>query len=323
MVNFNYQNTLERDIDRIICEEIYCSQSFFNLFLAKISREGAKVLSIFHSKRNEFGETDIEVIYEYGGTKHAILIEDKISAEPQPEQAERYRSRGEKDVKDGLYEDFSTFLVAPQRYLSNPANMAEKYDYTVSHDDIAKYFKHNDDPHSEFRLNCFSTSLIKCQYSSRTMKAEKIPDFFVEYAKQLESSSYNNIQIIRLPQTSKKPNWVRFKSEIPDTYIMHKCKNEDPLTRKPSGFIDIIFNKYTQDDLGRIKQIVDKTISGYENMKDHVMVEKIGETQIGIRMRVIPIYNDKKITDQSSNLQKCLKSLSEMYELTRVLSDKL
>jgi hypothetical protein len=330
MITFNYQNTLERDIDRIICEEIYSSQKFFDLFTTKLSRKGSKVLSIFHSKRtkksecdkNEYGETDIEVIYEYENEKHAILIEDKISAEPQPDQAERYKNRGEKDVREGRYVDFVTFIVAPQRYLDNPANMTDKYDYAITHDEIAKYFQNNDDLHSEFRFNCFSSSLTKCQYSSRTLKSEKVPDFFVEYAKQLESSSFDNLQIIHLPQTKTKPNWVQLKSEIENSYIMHKCNNKDPLTNEPSGFIDVILNKYSQENIDKIKTIVDPVVSKLEWTTKPV-IEAIGKTQIGIRMRIVPIRNDIKLSDQKGKFQKCLKDLSDMYELTRLLSDKL
>lgn len=323
MVTFNYQNTSERDIDRLICEELYCSQAFFDLFLAKISRKGAKLVSIFHSKRNEFGETDIEVIYEYDECRHAILIEDKISAEPQPDQAERYKSRGEKDVKEGLYVDFYTFIVAPQRYINNPANMADKYDYHVTHDEIVKYFCQSDDPHNEFRRNCFSTSLVKCQYNSRTMKYEALPEFFVGYAKLLESSEYRNLQIIHLPQTSTKPNWVHLQCEIPGSTLMHKCSNKDPQTKEQSGFIDVILNKYTQDDIRRIAPIVQTAASKIDGLKDKIHVEAIGKTQIGIRMRVNPIYYYKEIKGQESQFQHCLKALSDMYELTCLLSDKL
>lgn len=320
MVNFNFENSQERDIDRIICEELYSSQDFADIFFSKVYRDGAKVVSIFHSKKNELGETDIEVVYEYEEKRYGILIEDKITAAPQPEQAERYRLRGKKDVANGLYCEFTTFIVAPKNYLENPANEAEKYDFAISHDEIAEYFKRSRDMHSSFRLQCFESSLLKCRYNSRTMKASKaIPQFFVDYASMLEESEYDNLQIVHLPETTTKPNWVHLHSEIPGTYIMHKCMNKDKATGKPSGFIDVVFKN--KPDFERLSAIINPIIERTEGLKGLAKVERIGSTQVGIRMRIKPIYNDRSLLTQGTTFADCLGHLSDIQKLTGVLKN--
>lgn len=323
MINFNYQNTNERDIDRIICEELYCSQAFFNLFLSKVNRSGGTILNIEHSKRNAEGETDIEVIYLYEGNRYGMLIEDKIAAPKQDRQPERYRIRGEKGVKKGEYCHFDTFLVAPQRYINNPINDADKYDYVLSHDEIAHYFMSCKDQHSEFRMRCFNASLTKQQYSAHNMRSEKIDDFFIQYASYLEETEFDNIQIDKLPAGEQKPGWVRFASAIPDTYIMHKCKNKDkesPNKNAQSGFIDLRFTKLTEADLPELERMVNPIIEKNEKLCGKAKPQMAGKTHVVIRMKVSPIYNDQKLSDQKVRLLSCFQAISDMYELSKTIA---
>lgn len=66
--------------------------------------------TVAHSVTTEDGESDIEVTLIIENKKVAFLIEDKIDAAAQPEQADRYTTRGRKAVKSGMYDEILSSL---------------------------------------------------------------------------------------------------------------------------------------------------------------------------------------------------------------------
>ncbi len=116
-----FESIQERDIDLLLMRQFACeNKSFIKLFLHSAGIEGLeyKVTSVSHSVMTTDGESDIEVILAVGQKHVAILIEDKIDAIAQPEQAKRYQIRASKAKKQGLYDEFHIFIVAPQKYLA-------------------------------------------------------------------------------------------------------------------------------------------------------------------------------------------------------------
>lgn len=101
----------------------------------------AEFVGAWHSVTEaELGETDLQFIYvSDAGQRIALLIENKISAPPQPDQAARYQLRGEKGITDGYWEDFCTLAIAPARYLSSTQHSSE-YDVDLSYEEIMAFF---------------------------------------------------------------------------------------------------------------------------------------------------------------------------------------
>jgi hypothetical protein len=69
----------------------------------------------------------------------AVLVENKITAEAQPEQGERYRQRANVGKKAGSWDDARTCMVAPQKYLDASTDAAN-YDARISYEDVASWF---------------------------------------------------------------------------------------------------------------------------------------------------------------------------------------
>ncbi len=79
-------------------------------------QESRLVAHVEQSKMESgLGETDITVICNIDGEKHALLIEDKIDAIALPEQHDRYVKRGQKGVANNEYAGFDVFIVGPER----------------------------------------------------------------------------------------------------------------------------------------------------------------------------------------------------------------
>ena len=140
-MKYNFETTLERDIDLMIIEEFLADADFASIFTSAVGIHGDyTVEEVFHSKfDSSLGESDIVFILKIKGRRHAIHIEDKINAQAMPSQYERYVKRAEKDISLGKYDSFSIVITAPKNYLLSNAE-TQKYPNHVSYEKLLSYF---------------------------------------------------------------------------------------------------------------------------------------------------------------------------------------
>ena len=77
-MKFQFDTTLERDIDLLIMEEFVSDKDFAQLFLDAVGLNcDCIVKDVIHSKTDAaLGESDVVIILEINGKRHAIHIED-------------------------------------------------------------------------------------------------------------------------------------------------------------------------------------------------------------------------------------------------------
>jgi len=143
-VDINFiASVAERDIDLLVLEELSVNLEFQEWFVSRTfgPQSFAEFVGAWHSVTDaSLGETDLQFLYlSESGQRIAVLIENKISAPPQPEQGARYRLRGEKGISDGYWEEFCTVAIAPARYLASTQH-SEKYDHEISYEEILSFF---------------------------------------------------------------------------------------------------------------------------------------------------------------------------------------
>ena len=108
----------ERDTDFAIMREMQNSKEVQDLFF-KTVKDSGKLLKTFHSLVQEeepgkYGESDIVFIFQKdNGSKFAIFVEDKINADAQPQQKDRYDKRAELLKAEGWFDTFYVVLCAP------------------------------------------------------------------------------------------------------------------------------------------------------------------------------------------------------------------
>ena len=133
----------ERDIDLLVLEELSVNQEFQDWIVTRTigPNSFSELLGAWHSVvDSSLGETDIQFLYlSEDGQRIALLIENKISAPPQPAQSIRYRQRGEKGIAEGYWEDFCTVAIAPAKYLASSQH-SETYDHELSYEEILAFF---------------------------------------------------------------------------------------------------------------------------------------------------------------------------------------
>jgi len=134
----------ERDVDLLLLEEFHVSKEFQGWFAERVfGTEGRayRFKDAWHSVSDpKWGESDLLVTYEsQPGAVVGLLLENKIDAVCQPEQALRYQKRGEVGVQEGRWMAFRTCIVAPSKYIGTGAG-TEDYQAMVTYEDLLGFF---------------------------------------------------------------------------------------------------------------------------------------------------------------------------------------
>ncbi|MCK5789044.1 MAG: PD-(D/E)XK nuclease family protein [Chlamydiia bacterium] len=135
----------ERDIDLLLLEEFITSEVFQDLFIhnSKFKDMELSFVEARKSVTDTIGESDLEVSFINDDDETVLLmIENKINANFQKNQLERYRKRGENYKKKEKISDFTTILVAPELYHSGEN---KEFDVRVNYETLITYFHNNKD----------------------------------------------------------------------------------------------------------------------------------------------------------------------------------
>lgn len=138
-----FRYLVERDADFAIISSFEKNKTVRKLFLESFRNVNAKLLEVRHSYMQQeigygIGESDIIFIMEDDGGRFGIFIEDKIKANAQPSQAERYIVRAEQLKQNGEFDDYRIFLCAPNRYLNQDSKNIAGYKYKVPYEAIVR-----------------------------------------------------------------------------------------------------------------------------------------------------------------------------------------
>lgn len=232
----------ERDMDLLVLEELQVSREFCDWFCARVydrpifkSIEGDRD-GVWHSVSNEYGETDILIIFTSDdGTTMAILIENKIAAKPQPAQGERYRKRGEKGKDEGKWQDYRTCLLAPRKYLGSSLQ-TEEYDSEIAYEEIMAYFaaRRSSELRYKYRANFFMGGVEQQRRGPQPKQTSgPLTDFVKQYWK-FAQHRYPELQM-REPKPRPAGNtWINF-------YPSGLSRHVELVHQLTAGFVKAIF----------------------------------------------------------------------------------
>lgn len=127
---------VESDLDLVLLIEMHANPLFRRRLLEYIFGADVQDHRFIGAWRNTYdpatGETDVLMLVEHPvGHRTALLIEDKINAQLQPRQAERYLERGEQGRNAGRWDEFRTVLVAPASYITESTSVTWQRTLTV------------------------------------------------------------------------------------------------------------------------------------------------------------------------------------------------
>ena len=133
----------ERDIDLLVVEELHASRQFVEWMIRHVDfARPIAAWDVKHSKRRTRSRREIDIFVEIDHqdqTRSALLIENKLDASEQPDQAESYRE--ELDAVASGYARAAMIIICPEAYSARQAAFTARFDAVVSYESIATYLR--------------------------------------------------------------------------------------------------------------------------------------------------------------------------------------
>src|ERR1035441_3163681 len=177
----------ERQIDFLLQEEFSLGTAFLQKFLdlCGIQQKAIDVCDVRASVRDQYdeessGESDVVVLYRAEGdaesARRALLIENKIDAAFQPDQAERYICRGKLGAPK-LWSAYATCLVAPRAYIKQ----GHGFQYKAALEDIAPLLAPDSLQRRRFKQGIVKTAIEAQSLVGPKIEVPKITEFRLRY----------------------------------------------------------------------------------------------------------------------------------------------
>ena len=299
------QTIAERDIDLLLIEEFHVDGSFLSWFYELAWGTGDHDLSFlgaWHSLTHpEHGESDIVVLVEgVEGRKLAILIENKIDAIAQPNQAGRYRIRGDAGIKRDWWHQYRTCIVAPQDYLDTNSE-ANLYDVCISYEYIKQWFdEKGDDQRSKYRARMIENAIVQNRRGYQPEPHVEVTKFWFDYW-QLSTNEFRGLQMKNPGGKPARADWPTFTPvELKNVFvIIHKLQR---------GAVDLTI-KGAGADIERLKQLNEPLLV------DGLSMLTTGESA-AIRIEVPEMNRFGEFEPQKDQARTGLLAVSRLIELS-------
>lgn len=141
----------ERDIDLLLLEELHVNPDFAAWLAQKAQIEGLFERAWHSVSSSGLGESDLLVRYRNDLDRTILMIENKIAAAEQPDQAKRYRKRAKRLLEAGDADRTVTAMFAPAAYLASRS--AAGYDLHLSYEDISAWFRSEPSARARWRAD--------------------------------------------------------------------------------------------------------------------------------------------------------------------------
>lgn len=299
-----YRNVCERDMDLLFIEAFATDPCFPTLFLNKTSQSGKNnnVLSAERSKiDNGLGESDITIICDIEGKRHALLIEDKIDAPAMENQCERYSKRGHNAVKQGEYDSFDVFIVCPEKYRESN-DEAKKYRNYVSYEECRDYFATKEDVHSKLWLQqiCQAIETMKPEY--KVTINDIAVDSFRQYA-EYQKNYFPRLKLRNHVESNKVNGWwPSFIVPAKGMYILHK-------TDRDIVDLSISCAANRMNELMPIQQWL------HDNVDSRIELARTGKSA-SFRIKVPKIHMGTKFEEWNRrDLNECFEVIQKLHDL--------
>ena len=160
----------ERDLDILLAAHLTASEAFRAFVLCHACGEACPhaLLSCRVSVATDTGETDLLLLVrleepaggEAGQRRLALMLENKINAAFQPEQAARYHQRGKKGIRVGGWDLYRTGLIAPAAYAA-VVSEGDGWDFRLTLEEIVVWARAAGGPHEAFLARVCGEAVAK------------------------------------------------------------------------------------------------------------------------------------------------------------------
>jgi hypothetical protein len=296
-----FRTVVERDIDLLLLEELRATKEFRTWWLTQLGvsyPESHEMIGAWHSYSTNVGESDVMfVTVDTAGRRHCVMIEDKIYAPPQPNQADRYRQRADDGVKKGLWQHYAFCITAAQHYLNNTGELDE-YPLKVSHEDIRGWFQSlAPTARIQYKIDLLTVAIDQSKAGYVMVVHPDVTTFWREYWR-IADREFAELRMKEPGNKGAKSRWIVFSAPKPGMRLIHKL-NEGRVELELSGQFPFIAD---------IRQINAPLI------KPTVHLRPAGNSVV-FQMKVDPIDHIGPAADQLNEIREGLRTAQVLFEL--------
>lgn len=290
----------ERDIDFLLLEEIKCNKDFINWFVSKILGEGIKfeLLKAWHSISSDgMGQSDVVFKIDSSGKTILFLIENKLNADFQPEQANRYHTRGNSFMNRQECDEYNTILFAPQKYQSR----TNGFHYHISYEDLRDWFLNQNNLGSRglFKVEMLNAAIEKLRRGYTPIINDAATKFRWEYY-NYANEKYPKLKMSRPKnELPRKTGFMRFKPL--DAYLL----KQEFIIHKQFGTVDLQLRRF-ENNLELFKQKFQQTFT--KEMKPVITGKSVS-----LRIEVPQINIVRDFEEQKPKIEIALQKAIVLY----------
>ena len=313
-MNITFDEIAERDIDLLVMDLFSKSASILSAFCKEASitlSNAIDIISIEHSYMDITGESDITLIVKDEDKKVGILIENKIAAEPQPDQKRRYYLRGDNGVNEGKYDSFFVVLIAPEEYCKSDA---QNYERKVSYEKLIDIVKESNISDKTFCVAMFERAIYKKEreHGYTMVPDDEATDFINGYIRCWKENGFDVRATMSSKEGKKHPTsggWIEYSIPgLKGLSITHKTDR---------GCVDLTFNKCKGMTV-EIHELLKETIEDIEKYE----VEDLTGASAAIRRRCKEMNPKKCFDGQEKEALEGMRLVIELSDLAKKLDWK-
>lgn len=292
----------ERDIDLLVCSEVHVDgplrDHLAGLWLGRrVTFDGAWV-----SHAEIDGESDLVVVFHDGNQTLVLLVENKIGADFQPDQVQRYAARAER-WRDELNADVLTALLAPEEYIQQAVNQV--FDATISYEALVAALKSGDDARSKFLADALTAGIASYRKGYVLVPDAQVSSVWGEIWRIACSTA----PLLNMEAPSEKPGrstWIYFRraSGFPDNLCV-------PVLKADRGQVDLQFRHMGTAELHRV----------VEDLIEPDMTIVKASKSASVRVNVPPIDFHRPAGEQEDQIRGALQQaerLRQFYVKNRI-----
>lgn len=288
----------ERDTDMLLLEELKCNRSFSDWFLKKtLNRKMRyKFVEAWHSiTHSGLGESDI--VFKIRSNKETVLflIENKLDTAFMPDQAKRYRKRGDDKLSSGECTSYYTVLFAPASYI----HRNDDFDFYLEYEEVRDWFMSDNGmgDRGKFKADILKIAIERLRRGYTAIINKDTTKFKWDYYIYIERN-YPFLKMKRpKEQMPKRTGFMRFQ---PDGLGLRK---NEYLIHKKRGDVDLQLSETKKGIKIKYRKLL---LKGME-------IVKTGKSY-SIRLKTTPIDIEGDFEEQLPEIKEAIKKVIILYD---------
>ena len=223
----SFPGICERDIDLLLLEELWATPAFGAWLIDRCAADGEvlqRVTEVKKSVTQSSGESDLELTWQRNdGTFAKLLIENKVDAGFQRDQAARYHQRSQDYVANGICVSVWTVVLAPAAYFQADRG-SYGFDAAVTYQELQEWYRSAAlGKRAEYKVGMLDAAIRKATLGYNPIPDDAVSQFWRAYW----DLSLSEAPELGMAQPDMKPagsTWIYFAPDgLPsNVWLIHK-----------------------------------------------------------------------------------------------------